>query len=214
MTEWQTLRDRLGLRLRPISDWPGQRRGERDRSPFSAKLPDTLAMLKRELDALGARELVLEADFREQDFRLDGLPRANASPLSPRIVLSFACRHGRLRLHFDGFQRWEFNLRAVAMHLHHLRIAGLYGVGKDGEQYKGWIALPAATLTDEAAGAFLAQHSGFAAADILAKPDRLRQAYRAAAAKLHPDAGGDHDLFVRLGKALAVVQQRQRGTGR
>lgn len=143
MADWVTLKNKLGLTLRPIDQWPGKLTYARATSPYSAKINDTLNVLQRELRELRAKNIVLEIAIREKDLRLDGLPRAGALASHPGIILSFESKHGPLRLPFDGFRNWEHNLRAIAMHLEHLRLAGLYGVGHDGEQYRGWAALPA-----------------------------------------------------------------------
>ena len=224
MSDWVTLQNALGLSLRPIDQWPGKPRGDRERSPYSAPFKDTLATLKRELLALQAREIVLQLALREQDFRLDGLPRANAIATHPGIILAFGSRHGPLRLYFDRFTKWDHNLRAVAMHLEHLRLAGLYGVGTDGQQYKGWQALPppepdgitdAADITDAwAAAQFLAGQLFTSDLDrsnankvILTNAGMAQDAYRKAAAKLHPDTGGDHEAFVRLQLAKELLDK-------
>ncbi len=203
MSDWVTLKDALGLTLRPIDAWPGNARHDRIPGPFSAGLKDTLATLKRELAALNARRIVLQIAFREGDFRADGLPRANAVATHPGVILAFESRHGTLRLSFDGFTKWQNNLRAVAMHLEHLRLASLYGVGTDGQQYKGCLALPAPPESGfgcvEDAAAWLREASGVEGN--YDNPDVLAAAFRAAAKRLHPDPqGGDADgeEFVRL----------------
>ena len=206
MSDWVTIQNALGLTLRPIHEWPGKPRYDREVGPFSASLRDTLATLKRELAALSAKEIVLQIAFRETDFRLDGLPRSNAVATHPGVILAVSSKHGPLRLYFDRFTKWQSNLRAVAMHLEHLRLVGLYGVGTDGQQYKGWQALPESADADSAfrskaeASAWLCQQSGVDGD--YSQPDKVKQAYRAAAAKLHPDKpGGDHESFVRLERA-------------
>jgi hypothetical protein len=144
MSDWVTLKETLSLTLRPIDAWPGKLRAhwQRERSPYSAPLKDTLQKLRRELTALSAKQVVLQIAIKEGQLRLDGLPRAGASAEHPGVILSFVSKYGPLRLAFDRFTQWAHNLRAVSLHLEHLRMAGLYGVGSDGEQYRGWQALP------------------------------------------------------------------------
>lgn len=113
MSDWVTLKDVLGLTLRPVDVWPGTLRGDRDRSPYSAPLKDTLKVLRRELVALSAKDVVLQIALREQDLRLDGLPRAGAIASHPGVILAFGSRHGALRLFFDRFTRWDHNLRVT-----------------------------------------------------------------------------------------------------
>lgn len=191
--DWQTLRDRLGLTLRPIDAWPGAetRWDRRGHSPFRASLGDTLQKLERELRNLSAKEIVLQIAIREGGFRLDGLPRADAKAEGPGVILSFKSRHGFLRLHMDGFKTWQDNLRAIALHLENLRHASLYGVGQDGQQYRGWAALPEST---EGGGpnATIRELSGCG-------PDvPIKDAYRLAIRKHHPDSGGSRADWDRL----------------
>jgi hypothetical protein len=209
MANWIDVRDRVGLKLRPLSNWPGKPTSaySREIGPYKADLTDTLATLARELAALNARDVVLEVDFRERDIRLDGLPRSNASMQSPGLILSFQSKHGPLRLHFDRFTKWESNLRAIALHLEHLRLAGLYGVGKDGQQYAGWKALPApsgtAISTASKARVFIYGQAGL---DPRKHMVNHNEAYRLAAKRLHPDSEtGDHELFVQLQQAKAIL---------
>jgi len=212
MSDWVTLKNALGVTLRPIDDWPGKHRHSREKGPFSASLKDTLTTLKRDLSALKAKNIVLQIALREGDFRLDGLPRAGAIATHPGVILAFDSKHGPLRLYFDAFTRWENNLRAIAMHLEHLRLAGLYGVGTDGQQYKGWQALPppgkdeAAFLTKLEAAEWLTSKSGVSGD--YSDPAIVQRAYRVASAKLHPDVGGSHEGFVRLGKARELLEAR------
>src|SRR3954453_14752385 len=63
--------------------------GPRRRAPFRAAWSNTVDLLAKELRAHGARRTVLEVDMAEQDFRLDGRPRASARAASPGIVISF-----------------------------------------------------------------------------------------------------------------------------
>jgi hypothetical protein len=209
MSDWVTLRDTLGLQLRPIDTWPGPLTMDRQPSPFSAPLKDTLGMLRKELRELRAKDIILQIALRPQDLRLDGLPRAGAIATHPGIILTFDSKHGPLSLSFDKFRRWEHNCRAIAMHLEHLRMAGLYGVGRSGEQYKGWKKLEAPKAEPHGfessleAALFLVEHGKYGPPEaILTNPVVRQKAYQNAARKLHPDAGGSHEDFIALQKAM------------
>jgi hypothetical protein len=82
-----------------------------------------------------------------------------------------------------------------------------YGVTRGNEQYKGFAQLPEAKMDVDSAVQFLAQHAGVPPSDIMTWPSAYRDAYRAAARKLHPDAGGSHELFLTLGRAQSVLNQ-------
>lgn len=218
MSDWKTLADKLNLKLRPIDAWPGKIHRQRQASPFSAGLADTLSVLGKELRALSASGIVLQIAIREGDLRLDGLPRANAIAEHPGIILSFQSKHGPLRLAFDGFPKWQHNLRAIAMHLEHLRMASLYGVGTDGEQYRGWTALPpppveasAEVLEKAARCLWAASKEGFTPSDVVAVLQDGAVAARlikAALGKAHPDLGGNAETFARVQAAAALLKAR------
>lgn len=202
--------------FRPIDTWPGDLTpaGARKYSPFKADYGDTLDLLDRELWHLNARDVVFEVALLPADIRLDGRPRANARPAAhPGVVVSFGSIHGPLRYACDAFRNWQANLRAIALGLEALRKVERYGITKRGEQYTGWSALPPGSIaagpsamTLDEAIAFLHEHTGPDAGwwdhD---DPDAVDRAYLVAAKKLHPDAGGDAELFKRLQQAKAVL---------
>lgn len=201
MSEWLTLKTELGLTLRPIDTWPGKLRPswQREPGPYSAPLKDTLKTLKRELNALSARNIVLQIAIREGDLRLDGLPRSGARAEHPGVILCFDVHGGFRRRAFDRFSKWDQNLRALALNLEHLRLANLYGVEGDEQQYAGWKALPAASDTPQDALDYARVLARFCncpvqeilASEITASAERLQSAYREAVSKTHPDKGGD-----------------------
>jgi len=150
-------------------------------SPFSASWSSTVELLAKELRAHGARRAVLELDFREQDLRLDGLPRADRQARSPGIVLSFGATAvpGRPHLRYEvgTFAHWQANVRAVALGLEALRAVDRHGVTERGEQYAGWKQLepPRDAPSVERGRQLVDQHGS------------LRPALMAT----HPDHGGD-----------------------
>lgn len=176
----------LDARVRPIDRWPGPETLNRTRSQFRTPLGKTLRLLGAELRHLQAKDIVLELDFREKDLRLDGLPRADARMLSPRVQIAFGSKYGPLKYATDTFRDWDDNLRAIALSMESLRAVDRYGVSKRGEQYAGWRALPfkshepADDILDAAqAQAFLDQWGG---------------SFREAVKRLHPDTGSERNL--------------------
>ena len=208
---WIDLQKELGLTLRPLQSkaWL-QVGGARSVSPFSAPLKDTLKLLKTELRAINARRIVCEIDIREGDLRLDGLPRASAIAETPAIALSFESKHGALRLTFDGFWKWEHNLLALAMHLNHLRMASLYGVGSAGEQYRGWVAIEARSEDSETqkAAQVIARCSSHGRVGIHDDEACFNAAYRVAVSRTHPDRGGKVEEFREVQAAGEVLKRR------
>jgi hypothetical protein len=208
----------MNVRFRPISRWPGTTTRadlRKSRYSFKAGWHNTLELLERELGYLGARDVVIEADLTEQEIRLDGWPRADARPASPRIVVSFDSKYGPLRYATDVFEIYQHNVRAIALGLEALRKVDRYGITKRGEQYTGWKALPpgialgpADFASREEAGRFILETAG-------ENPDWLdgtlddielwKSFYRTATKRAHPDAGGDHDTFTRLQTAWQLL---------
>lgn len=217
------------LDVRPLTTWPGTLTAwsSRTRSQFSAPLRSTLTLLTRELDALGARHPVLEVAIPADQFRIDGRPRANAREEHPGVVLSLPTTHvGALRYATDTFDRWQDNLRAIALGLEALRKVDRYGITRRGEQYAGFkaigsgIAMPAAAavqMTVDEAARVLADLSR--TEHVTPDPSRLIEfeaaraaAFRVAARTHHPDAGGDRATWDRLEQAKHVLDQRAGGS--
>lgn len=202
------------LTTRPIDQWPRPETRSRGRSPFGSTYSATRALLSRELRMLGARNVVLQIDVREQDLRLDGELRANARPQGPRVALAFDSQHGPLRYYCDRWRDWQDNLRGIALGLEAQRKLERYGITSRGEQYTGWKALGsgremgAGMTRDEAAELLVdlandASGDDMTVADVLA--DEGNYAYRTAAKRHHPDNGGDPALFARLTDARNVL---------
>lgn len=201
------------LRFRPLDSWPRERRSSHDRSPFSATWISTVELLERELTQLGASNGVILVDCSELDIRLDGTyPKADARVGYPGVVVAFDSTHGPLKYVADRFRAWQDNVRAIALGLEALRKVDRYGITSRGEQYTGWAALPAGEgsgpSTFAEAVAFVAEHSGSTEEQVTASP---RTAWLVAAKRLHPDQGGDADLFRQLQRArelLNIDQER------
>lgn len=212
----------MQIRFRPIQAWPGALTVGRKDAPFRATFDDTLRVLEVELDMIGAHDVVVELALTEADIRIDGWPRAIAKPSHPGVILSFDSRYGDLRYFTDlfddskvwrkgtqaGYQHlpgWHANLRAIALGLEALRKVDRYGITRKGEQYTGWRSLTQgseAPMSREEALTFLADSAGLT---LLAAGRDIERAYRAAAKRLHPDAGGNEAGFARLTKAKALL---------
>jgi hypothetical protein len=162
-------------------------------APFHASWTSTVELLVKELRAHGARRCVLEVDIREEDLRLDGLPRANRAARTPGIVLSFEAAKvpgsPKLRYEVGTYSDWRDNLRAIALGLQALRAVDRYGVTKRGEQYAGWKALPMGSgdPSPERGRVLIREHGSVAAA--------LKAT--------HPDHGGDPAAFADVQAARA-----------
>jgi hypothetical protein len=198
----------------PLTDWPYP---EVPRTPttFTASWTDTRDLLLAEADHLGAGLVVVELDLTREDLRQDGEIRANARLSSGRVRVSMDTRHGALRYAVDRYLpgrygnrkgpllAWQANARAIALTLQALRAVDRYGAVHSAEQYQGFRALPATaippfTSADEALR-WIRAHAG-------PNPDAAgRTAYRAAARRMHPDAGGSRADWDLLEQARTLI---------
>lgn len=210
-----------GMTLRPIVNWPHDHTFDRRSSPFSSSLTTTLATLDRELRHLGTggrnAESVLQIAMREQDLRIDGLPRANAIPEHPGVILNVESRHGTLSYPCDTFTRWQDNLRAITLGLEALRRVERYGITQTGQQYRGWQAIESKPAVDAVTAACVVlariawpnendeRQANWA--HKITSDQRIRHStYRQARAKAHPDRhGGDQALWDHVEGAIAVL---------
>ena len=211
----------LGVQFGPFDGPPPPSEGIV--SQFDASWGSTVELLARELRELGAEQIVVElADVTDADFRIDGLPRANARIGDP-VRVSFNSRYGPLRYETGRFRAryyratldgWQANLRAIALGLEALRKVDRYGITKRGEQYTGWKALPASTdpadaiqnedqarsVLMDAAGMSALSPDGLKAGGSVAREIALR-AVRAT----HPDGGGDETEFRKVQRAREIL---------
>lgn len=209
-----------GMIVKPLLAWPGRLTARRQRSNFSAPWGATLGTLRTELRNLKARTVVLQVAIPEAQFRIDGYPRATARAEHPGIILSMDSMVGPLSYPCDTFDRWEDNLRGIALALEALRKVDRYGVTKRGEQYQGFKALPpgsialGSAMSYEDAARALAELAGADVNDegtlrlIRNDSDFRARTYRRAAKRHHPDVGGgDGSLFKRLNDAASILQR-------
>jgi hypothetical protein len=93
-----------------------------------------------------------------------------------------------------------------------LRAVDRYGVSKSGEQYRGWSAIeggPAQTMSRAEAARLLAAGTNgrFTAEQLLADRAGVALAYKLAIRTLHPDVGGDPEMFRRVTTARDLLDK-------
>jgi hypothetical protein len=183
--------------------------------PWLLRSLPTLDLLDREVYHLGADRAVLQLALTERDIRNDGLPRAQARPSHPGVILAFESTYGPLQYATDAFTTWQDNLRAIALGLEALRKVDRYGITRNGTQYTGFRALMASTSMDvRDAACTLAAFTDdeWKWDDLLVEVGTLgkewtRQAYRTAAKRRHPDVGGSHSDWLRLEEAYRLLMR-------
>ena len=196
---------------------------------FKADWRATLDLLERETDLLGIKgPLIIELDVADHDITNGRQAiRARSRVVGPGVVVSFETRHGPMRFACDAYQQtygddmdaWRANVRAVALTLEALRAIDRWGAAQTGQQYSGWLALPAPPAaesttfpTADAAARWLRQR----VKDLNAGSRRpldvaamsLSDLYREAARRLHPDVsnGGGGADWERLQNARLLMQ--------
>lgn len=192
----------INARFVPVEVWPGKQTPSHAQkaSPFQATYAKTLDLLETELSHLRAKDILIQAYFDRRDIRNDGWPRSSTRPKQNGVIVTFERNKQTMSFPCDTFKGWEDNLRAIALALEALRKIDRYGVTRNNEQYRGFAQLPPASDVSVAragALAFFGKVTGWSESQITADIDG---AYRAAAAILHPDKGGNHDAFVLLGE--------------
>lgn len=201
--------------LPPI--WPAKETsaGYRRTPPFKPRT-NWVRHIAREVDMLNGRNVTIAIDVDDRHINQAGTLYANARPRSPRVILSFDVKDGRLQFPADTFTTWLANIDAIARVMEDLRRAERYGV-RAGAQYTGFKAIPAATTaTMSVADAVRiltasANGSGKGIEHALTNTDAARALVRAAFARAHPDAGGTSDQFQRVQQARAILSAHHGG---
>lgn len=206
----------LNAIFRPLKAWPGEMTAghQRKASPFKATYNSTLDLLEFELEKLGARNIVIQCQCDRAQIRNDGWLKSGTSLAGPAIIVSFTDAVGdEYAYPCDTFTSFQDNLRAIALALEALRKVDRYGVTRKGEQYQGFKALPPGPqpaqkmLPDEAAVFLASKVPGFDVRVLATDPEIFELAFKFAQKKVHPDAGGSHDDFVKLQEAGAVLSE-------
>jgi hypothetical protein len=187
----------MQIQFRPLPNWPYKPTKNRPYCRFKTPYPVTLELLRREVEYLGGRDVVMGVGLEEKDLRLDGTPRAGARAMShPGVEISFDSRdHGRQTYATDQFDDWQDNVRAVALSLEALRAVERYGVSK-GRQYTGFALL--------SAGPGLEEHGR----QLVERFGSIKEAIR----HTHPDTG-DAEFTPREYQAVITYRDAQRAAG-
>lgn len=216
-----------GITIVNLDKWPEKETGSRQSAPFKANWFSTEKLLVKEVNQAGARGTKLYTFHPEKDIRQDGWIRGDArKPSYPGVILEFekrirgSAQLEKLRFPCDTFQRWEDNVRAIALALEALRKIDRYGV-TTGAQYAGYKALPPAEpgtqgQTPEQAALFIANSAGVPNPDVIAPTilgslEFAESMYRLASKKLHPDKGGSQESFTKLEGSMSLVRKHLEG---
>ena len=223
----------MNANFRPLQAWPKegfQPDRSRERGRFDSLWQSTLDLLRYELDRLGADAVVVKLALEDRDIRRDGYPKANARPDHPGVVVEWQIGEVWYRRAAERYDRWQDNIRAVALTLEALRTVERWGA-VSGEQYEGFrleleagalgiegeageglwysattMPAPRRRMTCQEAARFLSDHGGIVVTATGTSPSAVRRAFRSAAADLHPDAvSGNPEEFRKLQEARDVL---------
>ncbi|MCA0269685.1 MAG: J domain-containing protein [Bacteroidetes bacterium] len=139
--------------------------------------------------------------------RQDGHPAAGRrEPDDQGVVLYFTLDGVAYALPCDRWETLGENLAAIAAQLDAMRGIERWGVGTAKEHFAGFAALPPATEGHV--------QTWWEVLDLESAPtdaQALTRAYRVAAAKSHPDAGGSHEDFIAVTAAYEAGKRHLQG---
>ena len=189
---WPSARRRTDTVLRRAATF-----GTSKRNTSGIKAPLTVAdarqRLQDELDRIGAKAAVLSTDV---ELRLDGQPRSGREPDDPGVAVYFRLAGRPHCMPCDTYTRVADNIAAVAAHIEATRAIERHGVASVAEMFSGFVALPAAPRWHDILGC-----------SATANRAEIDAAWREAAKRAHPDAGGSHEDMA------AVNAARDEGVG-
>lgn len=165
------------------SGWPRSKGGEVSR--FSTKLPAALSALRKEVELLGGKSLVLSSNVTL------GAER----PADPAVCAYFVLREKSIAIPCDRWGKVEDNVKAIALTIEAMRGMERWGA-KDmiTAMFKGFVALPEKTGPSCWEMLGISQFGSTEA--------HVMDAWRAKAPTAHPDhAGGSHAAMTALNEA-------------
>jgi hypothetical protein len=208
--------------VRPLSSRHWIQSGPSETSRFTSTWSNTLDLLLREIDFLDGHSIAIGVDATEEDFKLNGELRARARLRSPAVEIAFESKYGPLIYqsaqyvgtpYNNKMELWQHNVRAVALTLEAARAMDRYGATRTGQQYVGFKAIGSGQASEPDVPVFTQQE----AADYLRSEEvtgilggeglSLKSAYRLAARRFHPDAGGDAGMWAKIDAARATLKR-------
>lgn len=189
--------------------------GYRSAGGFRAPWSRVIGDLRDELRRADATDVRLFADLDRSQIRRDGLPYDDARPRSPGVVLAL-CKlvdSARVELTYPAgsYETMKGNIRAICLTLERLRDIDRYGVGKAGQQYRAYAALPPGSTAlavaewpnAEAAERWLRQLAGPAAGALLSRVELKRMLSK----RYHPDGTEPNEAtFKKIVRALELIE--------
>lgn len=158
-------------------------------------MADTVSELYRELKLIGVGDYNVVVSTNVE-LRGDGQPYSGRrAPDDPGAAVFFKLKGKPCVLACDKWNRVEDNLSAIARHIEALRGQERWGVGSVEQAFAGYTALPP-----------VGSSPGTSWWNVLgcahdAPFETVKEAFRDAARKAHPDLGGSHDAIIAVNAA-------------
>lgn len=174
--------------------WPRTEAPRREGGRFQSSLSSALGFLKKEVERLGGKSLVLSSN----------VTLGTERPADPGVVAYFILREQSIAIPCDRWRKVEDNVKAIG-----LTIEAMRGMERWGAKhmitamFKGFAALP--ERTGQSCWEILEVSPNASEAQILGM-------YRDKAKVAHPDVGGSNEAFAELtaAKDLALSSVRHR----
>ena len=189
---------------------------QRERSRFKVTVFEAVFDLKRELDLMGARHVVITSDLPTKQ---DGSPYSTGSCDDPGVAVYFVLHGAERAFACDRWDRPAANLRAVGLTIQSLRAIERWGsAGMVTQAFAGFAALPAGESAPNPASTpqkrtwrevfqfHVVNANGNPALRANAL-DIIRARYKALIRKAHPDAGGTNEAAAELNVALQEAER-------
>lgn len=181
--------------------WPRTPPGQREKSsPFKVTTGQAIDDLLRELELLGARNVVISSNLTLSTF---GRPYASQPRQDePGIAVYFSLAEKAMVMARDRYADWRDNIRSVGLAINALRALHRHGGAHMMERaFSGFRALPPPDHADWRRIFSVDDDCDLAAAT---------QAFRRLAKLRHPDVGGSESAMAELNAALAAARRELR----
>jgi hypothetical protein len=169
--------------------WPKTEPYSRGTPRFQTDLPRALANLKKQIELMGGKSLVLSSNYTLG---------AN-NPKEPGVVAYFEWQQIPMAIPCDRWSRIEANVQAIA-----LTVEAMRGMERWGAKhmikamFSGFKALPQSTDGDWWTVLGVSRGSS---------PELVKAAYRELVKRHHPDAGGNAETFRRVQAAYEQFER-------
>lgn len=191
-----TTKKATGVTAFPLS-WPaGWKRAKVKRaSPFTMTTLKALNLVMGEVKRMGGEAMVISSNV---PLSSDGRMRLDREPVDAGVAVYFQKDGESVTFACDTYDTVRDNLRAIGGTIEAMRAVERYGAGEiTGRVFSGFKALAAPTAEPKITGPWWILLNVSETAPI----EVVEAAYKAMAARCHPDRGGTADAMQRINRA-------------